>query len=386
MPDILPSDCKSKYIVKFKDASSVAKASSFVKAQAAQVSPITLASISSSQGIEPDQLTYGISAVYNSTFLSGMAVTLSEEDIKKLKKRYGDKIEYIEPDLNVYPTGVQQDAPWGLARIGRWDTSGSNSYQYPDAAGEGVDVYILDTGLTPNHPSFGGRATFLRSFVPNQGGTDVKGHGTHVAGTVGSSRYGVAKKARIFGVKVLGDRIEDGTYSSVIEGIQLVTSRARPGKTVINMSLAGAKAQIMEDAVAAARKAGVVVVAAAGNDRADACNYGPASSSHVITVGATDQNDNTAFFSNYGGCVDIFAPGVGIYSLGTRGNDDAVSMQGTSMAAPHVAGIAALYMSMKNYKNADDVVKDILGWSRRCVRGAAQGSGIGLVYANPNLK
>lgn len=302
-----------------------------------------------------------------------------------MKRRYGDRIEYIEPDLNVYPTGTQQGAPWGLARVGGWGAAASkNSYEYPSAAGEGVDVYILDTGLVVSHPSFEGRAKFAQSFVNGQGAADPVGHGTHVAGTVGSSKYGVAKKANIFGVKVLGDN-RDGTYSSVIEGIQFVTKRARPGKTVINMSLAGAKAQSMEDALAAARKAGVVVVVAAGNNRQDACSYGPANSPHALTVGATDQNDNTASFSNYGKCVDVFAPGVSIDSLGNRGNDEVANMQGTSMAAPHVAGIAALYMSMKNYNNADDVVKDILGWSDRCVKGVGTGSGKGLVYANAKL-
>jgi len=385
MPDVLPSDSHSKYIIKFKDSSSVAKASSFIKAQAAQVSPITLASISSAQGVDPDQLTYGISSTYNSTFLNAMSVTLSEEDIRKMKRRYGDRIEYIEPDLKVYPTGTQQGAPWGLARVGSWGAATSKtSYEYPGAAGEGVDVYILDTGLVVSHPSFEGRAKFLQSFVNGQGAADPVGHGTHVAGTVGSSKYGVAKKANIFGVKVLGDN-RDGTYSSVIEGIQFVTKRARPGKSVINMSLAGAKAQIMEDALAAARKAGVVVVVAAGNNRQDACQYGPANSPHALTVGATDQNDNTASFSNHGSCVDVFAPGVSIDSLGNRGNDEVANMQGTSMASPHVAGIAALYMSMKNYKNADDVVKDILGWSDRCVKGVGSGSGKGLVYANAKL-
>jgi subtilisin family serine protease len=385
-PDILPSEAKGRYIIKLKDRPSVVKASSYIKAQAAQVSQATLASIGSTQGVEASEVNYGISSTYNSTFLNAMAVTLSEEDLGKLKKKHGDSIEYIEPDLNVYPTGTQPQATWGLARVGSWTpTAKDGTYEYPDAAGQGVDVYVLDTGLTPNHPSFEGRAKFVQSFVRGQGGTDVIGHGTHVAGTIGSSKYGVAKKANIFGVKVLGDH-QDGTYNSVIEGIQYVTQKARPGKTVINMSLAGAKAKVMEDALAAARKAGVVVVVAAGNQHTDACNYGPGNSPHALTVGATDENDNTATFSNYGKCVDVFAPGVSITSLGTRGNDDTAIMQGTSMASPHVAGIVALYMSMKSYKNADDVVRDVLAWSNRCVKGAAQGSGRGLAYANANLK
>jgi len=371
--------------MKFKEPSHMATVSSFVKAQAAQASQATLASVSSSQGISPEAVSYGVDKTFNSTFLNAMSVTLSSDDIEEVKKRYGEKIEYIEPDQLGYAEGMQQGAPWGIVRVGQWGAARGNTYQYPDTAGQGVDVYVLDSGLVASHPSFEGRAKFVRNFVPRSSNGDVIGHGTHVAGTIGSSKYGVAKKANIYSLKVLGDD-GNGPYSSIIAAIQFVTGRAKPGKTIINMSLAGGASRALNDAVAAARKAGVVVVVAAGNEHQNACNVSPASSPHVLTVGATDNRDNTASFSNWGKCVDVFAPGVSITSLGKRGNDDTAVMQGTSMAAPHVAGVVALYMSMKSYNNADDVVRDVLGWSHRCVRGAAQGSSRGLVYANANLK
>jgi len=135
-----------------------------------------------------------------------------------------------------------------------------------------------------------------------------------------------------------------------------------------------------------ARRKGVVVVVAAGNEHQDACRLSPASSTHVVTVGATDTRDQTANFSNWGKCVDVFGPGTDIVSLDKGGNDRSAVMSGTSMASPHVAGIFALYMSIKSYKTADAVVRDVLGWSHRCVKGTRTGSGKGLVYANPRLK
>lgn len=386
MPDIVPAAAKNRYIVKFKDEPSMAEATSFIKAQAAAVSQATLASISSQQGVELDQFTYGVANAYNSTFLSAAVVNLSEEDLNKMKSRYGKKIEYIEPDNYGFSAGVQQNVPsWGLARVGSWNSKGGNTFEYPDAGGAGVDVYVLDTGLMYSHSSFGGRAKFVKNYVQGSSNNDVVGHGTHVSGTIGSSIYGIAKKANIYGLKVLGDN-NQGAYGGMISAIQYVVSRAKPGKTVINMSIYGSRSQAMNDAIAAARKAGVVTVVCAGNDKKDACGYSPADSPHAITVGATDKNDNVASFSNYGKCVDIYGPGVAIISLNNKGNDTPRSMQGTSMSTPHVVGVVALYMSMKSYTDADSVVKDILAWSNRCVRNVSQGSGRGLVYANANFK
>jgi len=213
---------------------------------------------------------------------------------------------------------------------------------------------------------------------------DYNGHGTHVAGTIASAKYGLAKRARILGVKVLNAQ-GSGLYSRIISAIDFVVRTARRGKSVVNLSLAGQYSRALNDVMRAARQRGIVVVVAAGNEHQNACNLSPASSIHVVTVGATDRNDRSANFSNFGKCVDVFAPGVDIVSLGIRNNDGSAIMSGTSMASPHVAGIVALYMSMKNYKSADDVVRDVLGWSHRVVKGAARGSGTGLVYANPRL-
>jgi len=260
----------------------------------------------------------------------------------------------------------------------------TDKYAYPNAAGDGVDVYILDTGVKADHSSFEGRAQLLKNFVREEPAIDLNGHGTHVAGTIGSAKYGIAKKAHIYGIKVL-DAKGSGLYSRIISAIDFVVKRARKGKTVINLSLAGEYSKALNDVMKAARTHGVVVVVAAGNEHQNACNLSPASSVHVMTVGATDRSDQTAEFSNWGKCVDVFAPGVDIVSLGLRSNDQSAIMSGTSMASPHVAGVVALFMSLKSYDSADAVVRDVLGWSHRCVKGVATGSGTGIVYANPKL-
>jgi len=330
---------------------------------------------------------YGVRSTYNPKFYNGLSAVLTPDHLEELKQAHGESIEYIEPDGSAYATAVQSSPPsWGLIRVGEWQNKLSiNKYAYPNAAGAGVDVYVLDTGVKTSHSSFEGRAKMVKNFVREEGPEDNNGHGTHVAGTIASAKYGIAKKAHIFGIKVLNAQ-GSGLYSRIISAIDYVVKHARPGKTVVNLSLAGEYSKALNDVMKAARKRGVVVVVAAGNEHQNACNLSPASSVHVLTVGATDKSDNTAQFSNWGKCVDVFAPGVDIISLGRRRNDEAATMSGTSMASPHVAGIVALYMSLKSYTSADNVVRDVLGWSNRVVKGAMSGSGKGLVYANPKLK
>jgi subtilisin family serine protease len=207
-----------------------------------------------------------------------------------------------------------------------------------------VTVYILDTGIRISHQDFGGRARYGWDFIGNdREAGDCNGHGTHVAGTIGGTRYGVAKRVRLVSVRVL-DCSGRGSYSAIIAGIDWVTAHAvRPA--VVNMSLEGPAASVLDDAVRRAVAAGITFVVAAGNHKRNACTESPARTAEALTVGATDRADARASFSNYGRCLDLFAPGVAIASDWHTGNQAHALMSGTSMAAPHVAGAAALLLS-----------------------------------------
>jgi len=263
-------------------------------------------------------------------------------------------IQLIEQDQYMYSSQTcqtQNGATWGIDRIAERDLSLDGIYRYGVTA-SGVDAYIVDTGINIKHKEFGTRAIWGANFVDNQN-TDCNGHGTHVAGTVGAATYGVAKQVTLIAVKVLGCD-GSGTNAGVIAGINWVSSsfgtRKRP--SVANMSLGGGKSTATDNAVAAVVKVGVTFVVAAGNDNKDACNYSPAACATAVTVGATGTDDsvrtevdNRAYFSNYGTCVSLFAPGLEITStwIGSK-NTEIMTISGTSMASPHVCGVAALYM------------------------------------------
>ena len=202
----------------------------------------------------------------------------------------------------------------------------------------------------------------LTSFIAGEANTDLNGHGTHIAGTIGSKTYGVAKKATLYGVKVLNGQ-GSGSWSGVIAGINYVVKNAVPGKTIINMSLGGSKSQALNDAVDAAYAAGVVVIVAAGNDAGDAALVSPAGASGAFAVGATDNTDTLASFSNRGKAVRLFAPGVNITSLWKGANGATNTISGTSMASPRVAGITALFMANKQYTSAAAVYADLINLS-----------------------
>jgi subtilisin family serine protease len=253
------------------------------------------------------------------------------------------RVERVEADQVMTAIATQSPATWGIDRIDQNARPLDNSYTYNND-GSNVTVYIIDTGINFTHTDFGGRASKGIDEVTTGGSAaDCNGHGTHVSGTVGGSTYGVAKNVKLVAVRVLNCQ-GSGTTSGVIAGIDWVTAN-KVLPAAANMSLGGGLSTTLNQAVARAVAAGVSFAVAAGNSTANACNSSPSSEPSAITVGATDINDGFAYFSNFGSCVDINAPGVNITSDWYSSNTATNTISGTSMASPHVAGAAALYLS-----------------------------------------
>ncbi|CZT08724.1 related to alkaline protease (oryzin) [Rhynchosporium agropyri] len=275
---------------------------------------------------------------------------LEAEDAMMIDINNMEHVSYIEADTEIKINALvsQPAAPPGLRRISH-AASGEKGYVFDNTAGKGIVVYIVDTGILTTHQEFGGRASWGANFV-NNNNTDENGHGSHVAGTVGAGTWGVAKQVELVAVKTL-DAKGAGTNSGVISGLNFVatnaTARKLAGKAVMNMSIGGSKSAALNSAVEALTRAGVTVVVAAGNENQNAENVSPASSSSAITVGAVDANDAKASFSNFGFDVDMFAPGVKVQSVGIASNTASAVLSGTSMACPHVAGLAAYLMSLE---------------------------------------
>ena len=255
----------------------------------------------------------------------------------------------IEPDgIATIVATTEGNATWGLDRLDQRSLPLSTTFTYT-SRGTGVTAYIIDTGIRFTHNDFGGRATSGYDAVDGGTAADCNGHGTHVAGTVGGNRYGVAKRVHLVAVRVL-DCSGSGTWSGVIAGLDWVTSR-HASSAVANLSLGGGANASVDDAVRRMIAAGVSTAIAAGNGNSagiaqNACNFSPARVSTAMTVGATDRTDRKASWSNYGSCVDWFAPGVGITSAWFTSNSATNTISGTSMAAPHTAGVAALYLQL----------------------------------------
>jgi len=275
--------------------------------------------------------------------LKGFAADLSEKEALALSQN--PFVKYVEEDAEMTISATQTGATWGLDRIDQRDLPLNSTYVY-NATGSGVKAYIIDTGINVNHVDFGGRAINGHDAVDGSlPAADCHGHGTHVAGTVGGTTWGVAKGVTLVAVRVL-DCNGSGSNSGVIAGINWVSSDHAAGQpAVANMSLGGGASQAIDDAVNASINDGVTYAIASGNDNANACNYSPARVAAAITVNSSTSTDARSSFSNYGTCTDIFAPGSSITSAWYSSNTATNTISGTSMATPHVAGAAALYLS-----------------------------------------
>lgn len=273
--------------------------------------------------------------------LQGMAVRADEKAIKRLLK--DSRVSFVEEDGMTYLDATQSNATWGLDRSDQRDRPLNGSYIYNYTA-SGVRAYVIDSGINASHNDFGGRVLAGATAISDGRGTgDCNGHGTHVAGTIGGATWGIAKAIRLVPVRVFGCT-GGSANSTIISGIDWVrTNAVKPA--VANMSLGGGASSATDTAVNNLINSGVTVVVAAGNDNANACNYSPARVSNAITVGSTTSTDARSSFSNYGSCVNIFAPGSSITSAWYTSNSATNVISGTSMASPHVAGAAALYLA-----------------------------------------
>ena len=273
--------------------------------------------------------------------INGFSAQLTDEEARQLSEDPG--VLFVEEDSIMEAIAIQTSPPWGLDRIDERTLPLSGSYTYA-TTGAGVNVYVIDTGIRRSHTQFGGRAVIgFDAINDGRNTSDCNGHGTHVAGTIGASTYGVAKGVRLFAVRVLGCN-GSGSTSGVIAGVDWVTSHRVP-PAVANMSLGGGASTALDTAVRNSIAAGVTYAVAAGNASTNASGQSPARVGEAITVGATTQRDARSSFSNFGSVVDIFAPGSSILSSWHTSNTATATLSGTSMASPHVAGVAARYLA-----------------------------------------
>lgn len=325
----------------------------------------------------------GLKHTYNigGSFL-GYSGHFDESIIEQVRKH--PDVEYIERDSIVRASiqesttneegETQNGAPWGLARISHRKSLSFgtfNKYLYASGAGKGVDVYVVDTGTYTEHVDFEGRAYWGKTIVPGDDDIDGNGHGTHCSGTIAGKKYGVAKKANVYAVKVLNSQ-GAGSMSDVVKGVEYAAeshlkkvkdAKGRKGKgfkgSTANMSLGGGKSPALDAAVNGAVTMGLHFAVAAGNDNADSCSYSPAASEQAVTVGASTLFDERAYFSNFGKCVDIFAPGLNILSTWIGSKYAVNTISGTSMASPHIAGLLAYYLSLQPSQDSEYAVAEI---------------------------
>jgi len=307
--------------------------------------------------------------------LNGFAVEMSPEDAERLSQDF--RVLFVEEDGIVTADVTQSNPPWGLDRIDQRNRPLSATYTY-NWTGSGVRAYIIDTGIRTTHTQFGGRASNVFDAFGGSG-ADCNGHGTHVAGTVGGSTYGVAKSALLRGVRVL-DCNGSGSTSGVIAGVDWVRNN-RINPAVANMSLGGGASSSLDTAVNNLANSGVAIAVAAGNSNTDACTQSPARAASAITVGSTTTSDARSSFSNFGTCLDLFAPGSGILSSWFSSDTATATLSGTSMASPHVAGAAALYKQANPSASASTIRNALVNnATTNVISGAGTGSPNRLLY------
>ncbi len=308
------------------------------------------------------------------TALNGYAAELSATEARRLAA--DPAIASVEQDRTVHADATQTNAPWGLDRVDQSNLPLSTTYTYPDSAGSGVTVYVLDTGVRISHAELSGRASYGYDFVDNDTtAQDGYGHGTHVATTAAGTTYGVAKKAKIVAVRVLGND-GSGTTAGVIAGVDWITKN-HSGPSVANVSLGGGASTSLDTAVSNSIASGVTYSVAAGNSNANAGNYSPARVPAALTVGATTSTDARASYSNYGSVVDLFAPGSNITAGWNTSDTATYTGNGTSFAAPHVSGAAAVYLSGHTGATPSEVASTL-------VNGATSGALSGIGSGSPN--
>lgn len=312
---------------------------------------------------------------FTASFANGVLSKRSE--VKYVEKSAPVSIKYAVPN-NLFKRTARKTDLVNLDRVDSEKFTLDGEYNFPDTAGKGVNIFVVDTGIDPNHQEVKGRVTDGGSFCEGcEKGTDPNGHGTHVSGTAAGKSVGIAPQAKLIAIQVL-DADGAGSNDGVIAGLKSVLDQHTKGKnknSIVSMSLGGGFSQAVNDAVKSLTDADVHVVVAAGNEAADACKSSPSSELTAITVGATDstgkvaKKDSIAVFSNTGKCVDIFAPGVNILSAKAGTAKDLISFDGTSQATPHVSGTVALIISQDGNKSPAEMAKAIDDLSTKGVIG-----------------